>query len=300
MPKVDKNKAGKAVEQGKSHRLRDAAITVLATPLNIVFIALRLVWQGRKTRLAALTLVGALAVSVVFRFDMLAPVAEMVSAQTYKLTASAGFEVNDITVEGRQRTQREALIEAINVAQGSSIFALDLDEIHARIEALPWVEDAIVLRRLPNILHVSLTERQPFAFYREPDNLVLIDRKGVTITRHHLKPFAHLPIFSGDGASLRAASFMETLRGYPVLRNRMVAAHWTGQRRWTVRLDHGGQVHLPEGNIGDARDRLMQLEKERRILAVERQEIDLRLPDRVLLRPDSQRSERKGKPEVAS
>ncbi len=300
MSKIDKNKTGKANGQAKSHRLRDAFITVLATPLNLAFIALRLMWQGRKTRLAALALISALAVTIVFRFDMLSPVADIVRAKTHELTASAGFEVNDITVEGRKRTQRDDLVSAINVAQGSAIFALDLDEIHARIEALPWVEDAVVLRRLPNILHVRLTEREPFAFYREPDTLALIDRKGVTITRHHLKPFAHLPIFSGDGASLRAASFMDTLRAYPVLRNRMVAAHWTGQRRWTVRLDHGGRVHLPEGNIGDALDRLMQLEKERRILAVERQEIDLRLPDRVLLRPDSQRSDRKTKSEVAS
>ena len=45
---------------------------------------------------------------------------------------------------------------------------------------------------------------------------------------------------------------------------------------------------------------LMQLEKSRRILAVERQDIDLRLPDRVLLRPDSQRSEGARISEVAS
>lgn len=300
MSKIDKTRAKKTAVNGESHRLRDALISLLATPLNLTFIALRLVWHGRKTRLAALALIAVAAVAVVFRLDMLAPVAEMVRTQTHQLTSMAGFKVNDITVEGRKRTQREDLVAAINVAPGSAIFAIDLDEVHARIEALPWVEDAVVLRRLPNIIHVSLSEREPFAFYSEPDNLALIDRKGVTITRHHLQPFAHLPVFSGDGATLRAADFMDMLRAYPVLRNRMVAAHWTGNRRWTVRLDHGGKVHLPEGNIGEALDRLMQLEKERRILAVERQEIDLRLPDRVLLRPDSKRSDTKRTSEVAS
>ena len=283
-----------------SQRLRDALISVLATPLNLLFIALLIIWQGRKTRLAALTMILALAVTAMFRFDVLSPIAEMVRTQTYHYTAKAGFNVNDITVEGRKRTQRDDLVAAINVSQGSSIFAIDLDRVHAHIEALPWVEDAVVLRRLPNILHVSLREREPFAFYREPETLALIDRKGVTITRHHLKPFSHLPVFSGEGATLRAAAFMDTLRAYPVLRNRMVAAHWTGKRRWTVQLDHGGRVHLPEGNIGSALDRLMQLEKDRRILAVERQEIDLRLPDRVLLRPKGKRSNVKTVSEVAS
>ena len=40
----------------------------------------------------------------------------------------------------------------------------------------------------------------------------------------------------------------------------------------------------------DALDRLMTLEKERRVLAIENQAIDLRLPDRVLLRPANERS----------
>jgi hypothetical protein len=42
----------------------------------------------------------------------------------------------------------------------------------------------------------------------------------------------------------------------------------------------------------------MQLEKDRRILAVENQAIDLRLPDRVLLRPDSKRSKQTVKPKT--
>ena len=86
---------------------------------------------------------------------------------------------------------------------GHPIFNLDLKDLHARIEALPWVEDAIVLRRLPNVVHIDLTEREPFAFYLEADKLALIDKKGVTITRRHLSGFSHLPVFSGANAARR-------------------------------------------------------------------------------------------------
>ena len=44
-------------------------------------------------------------------------------------------------------------------------------------------------------------------------------------------------------------------------------------------------MHLPAKNVQNALNRLMELERERRILAVENQNIDLRLPDRILLRP---------------
>ena len=300
MSQIDKKTGKPIAPEARTGRVRDAFISLLATPLNLIFIALRLIWQGRKTRLAAVSLLVGVALAAVFRFDIMAPLAERARAEAYALSAHAGFYVNDITVEGRKRTQRADLIAAIDVPQGHPIFNLDLKDLHARIEALPWVEDAIVLRRLPNVVHIDLTEREPFAFYLEADKLALIDKKGVTITRRHLSGFSHLPVFSGAGATLRAAAFMEVLRDYPVVMNRMVAAHWTGNRRWTLKLDHGGRVHLPEGNIDAALDRLMQLEKSRRILAVERQDIDLRLPDRVLLRPDSQRSEGARISEVAS
>jgi cell division protein FtsQ len=282
MPAV---KQTKSMKPSSKNRLRDALISVLVTPLNLMAIGLRVLWSGRKLRLASLALLGAALVVIV-------------RAKTYAASAAMGFEINDITVEGRKRTQASDLLVAVDAQQGGAIFALDLDEMHARIEALPWVQQAVVLRRLPNILHVKLTERDPFALYQENQKKALIDRNGVVITRQHLRAFEHLPTFSGEGSTLRASDLMDQLKDYPVLRNRMVAAHWTGGRRWTVRLDHGGKVLLPEGNIEGALNRLMQLEKDRRILAFENQAIDLRLPDRVLLRPDSKRSKQTVKPKT--
>ncbi|MCH1542584.1 MAG: FtsQ-type POTRA domain-containing protein [Alphaproteobacteria bacterium] len=287
MPEM--KQARKANAQTKSTAM-NFLISLLATPFNVLFIGLRLIWSGRRLRLAAIALMLIAVTALVFRVESFSPMADLVRGKTYEATASAGFRVNDITVEGRKRTQRIDLLEALSISQNDPIFAADLEQINARIESLPWVETATVMRRLPNIIHIDLHEREPFAFYRSGKGVALIDRKGVTITRHHLAPFGHLPVFSGKGATLRAAGFMEMLQAYPVLRNRMVAAHWNSGRRWTVKLDHGGQVHLPAHGVSGALDRLMTLEKERRVLAIENQAIDLRLPDRVLLRPATERS----------
>ena len=278
-----------AIKTPLKNRVRDGVISLLATPLNLLVIGLRIIWSGRRLRLAALALLLALMGVVTFNTQALSPLAAWAKVQTYRLTAQAGFRVNDITVEGRKRTQREDLLSVIGVEQNAPIFALDLDAIHARIEDLPWVEKAVISRRLPNLVHVRLNEREAFAFYRDDNKLTLIDRGGVSITSHHLRQFAHLPVFYGQGATLRAADFMDLLADYPVLRNRMIAAHWTGDRRWTIQLDHGGEVHLPATGISAALDRLMQLESDRRILAEKNQAIDLRLPDRVLLRPREER-----------
>ena len=277
------------IKSPMKQRLRDGLISLLATPLNVLAIGLRVIWSGRRLRVAAMLLAVTGLGVLTFSLERLGPVADWIEGYSYRLSANAGFRVNDITVEGRKRTQRDDLLSVIDVKPNTPIFAIDLDDIHARIENLPWVKNATIVRRLPNLVHVRLEERQAFGFYREDNQLSLIDRGGAVITSHHLRQFAHLPVFSGTGAKLRAADFMDLLADYPVLRNRMVAAHWTGERRWTVKLDHGGEVHLPATDIGAALDRLMQLERDRRILATENQAIDLRLPDRVLLRPREER-----------
>ena len=196
MPKVMQK--GKLNDKSRS-RVSDMLISLLATPFNLLFIGLKIMWSGRRLRLAAIALAMIAVAAVVFRVESFSPLADMLRGETYKATASAGFRVNDITVEGRKRTQRDDLLAAVNIRQNDPIFAVDLPEMHSRIEALPWVERATVLRRLPNIIHIDLHEREPFGFFKSGKNLALIDDKGVTITRDHLAQFGHLPVFSGKG-----------------------------------------------------------------------------------------------------
>lgn len=199
--------------------------------------------------------------------------------------AKVGFAVDDITLVGRYRTQRQDIIRVLEIAPGTPILAIDLAEKQARLELLPWVKAARIVRRLPNLLHVELIEFEPFARLLRDGETNLIDRRGQKIISDTSDGFRHLPIMRGEGAEYQAAALLDLLDNYPVIRNRLTAAHWVQGRRWTLTLDHGGRVLLPELDITNALDRLMQLEQDRRILAVGDQTIDLRLDDRVLLRP---------------
>ena len=186
--------------QSLGYRLRNLMLSVMATPLNLLAIIARLMWSTRRLRLASIALVLTLIVTAIFRITPLQPVADYLLASAHNMSRDAGFRVDDITVEGRQRTQRADLIGAIQVSSNTPIFAIDLDAIHDRVRDLPWVGDVVIIRRLPNILHVSLSERQPFALYRENRTLTLIDREGARITGNHLAKFSHLPQFSGQAA----------------------------------------------------------------------------------------------------
>ena len=103
MPAVKQTKPNKPSLRS---RLSDALISILVTPLNLMAIGLRVVWSGRRLRLASLALLCAALVTSVFRFDMFTPAADFGREKAYAMTAAIGFEINDITVEGRKRTRK--------------------------------------------------------------------------------------------------------------------------------------------------------------------------------------------------
>jgi cell division protein FtsQ len=55
-------------------------------------------------------------------------------------------------------------------------------------------------------------------------------------------------------------------------------------RRWTLKLDNGLDIRLPQEDTEQALARLEALERSSRIIAKDLIAIDLRLPDRVVVR----------------
>ena len=263
-------------------RLMRAASFILIAPVTKLLARLFPNW---RRGMASLTGILVLVLVGIFNAELTRSAADYLRDGFFDGTAKVGLQVTDITAEGRRRTQREDLLAVTQIDAGTPILRVDLDAMQTRIKKLPWVHNVTVVRRLPSIIHLQLREREPFALYEEGRQTVLIDKNGDVIIRNHLQTFEHLPLLSGSGAPVRAQALMDMLQNYPVVRNRLVAAEWIGGRRWSLILDHGGIMHLPAKNVQNALNRLMDLEHERRILAVEDQNIDLRLPDRILLRP---------------
>ena len=83
----------------------------------------------------------------------------------------------------------------------------------------------------------------------------------------------------------------------------MTAAVRVGARRWNVEFDNGIEVALPETGAAAAWHRLAALDRSDNLWARAVQTIDMRLPDRLVLRvtPDAAKSlVKKSKPPQAS
>ena len=195
-----------------------------------------------------------------------------------------GLTVSEITVEGRETTDRETILAALAAGPGTPILAVSPTQVKEQLEALPWVRTAVIERRLPGTLYVRLAERQPLALWQHGGKLDLVDREGNVIPVTRLDQFAKLPLVVGEGAASHAAELIEMLGSNPDLAARVTAAVRVGDRRWNLRIDNAIDVLLPANEMTTAWSQLAQLERSSAILKREVLTIDLRLPDQLVLR----------------
>ena len=242
---------------------------------------------GRQARVAVLLgLGGAALTALALLLGINRPLGSALDAMaeaTDRLGADSGYRVEEVLVEGRNRTETEALRKALNVARGDSILAFDPQTARESLEKLSWVASARVERVLPDTIYIRLTEREPLALWQNQRRLALIDASGVVLDDKNLEHFAHLPIIVGPEAPKHAAEFLAALSGVPNLASRVEAATFVGGRRWDLRLDNGIDVRLPEGAIVPAMKRLADLERANALFERDIVAIDMRLPDRTVV-----------------
>src|SRR5271163_354591 len=216
-------------------------------------------------------------------------------------TGLLGLTVADITVEGRETTDRETILAALGVGLGTPILAANPTRAKEQLEALPWVRTAVIERRLPDTLYVRLIERKPLALWQHGGKLDLIDREGAVIPVARLDRFAKLPMVVGEGAASHASELLEMLASEPDLAARVTAAIRVGDRRWNLRIENTIDVLLPADEAASAWSQLARLERSTTILKREVQTFDMRLPDRLVLRvspepPKEAPMSKKGRP----
>lgn len=199
-------------------------------------------------------------------------------------SVALGFAVGDIEVEGRRTTHPSEILDALEARAGTPIFAVDLAQARQRLERLPWVRSALIERRLPDTIYVRLVERQPLALWQHGGKIALIDRDAEVIPVARLDRFAKLPLVVGDGAAPHALALVAMLASDKALAARVSAAIWVGGRRWNLRIDNRIDVLLPENGAAAAWTALGRFERKEAILERNVEAVDLRLPDRLVLR----------------
>jgi cell division protein FtsQ len=203
----------------------------------------------------------------------------------FDLTGKLGLVVTDIQVEGRHTTDAATILAALDAHYGTPILGVSPARAKQQLEALPWVRSASIERRLPGTIAVHLVERRPLAVWQHDGKQELIDQDGTVIPVTDLSRFAKLPTVVGDDQARHgAAQLLGLLASEPDIDSRVTAIVLVGDRRWNVRIDNAIDVMLPEDDMAGAWSKLAELQRTNQILQRNVETIDMRLPDRLVLR----------------
>jgi cell division protein FtsQ len=197
---------------------------------------------------------------------------------------SLGFRIAAISLTGEKEVSREEVLTIAGVTGRASLLFLDADAARARLMANPWIADAAVLKLYPDRLQITITERLAFALWQKDGRVSVIAADGTVLEPFVENRYLGLPLVVGAGAERQAKDFLTVIDRYPDIRSVLRASILVADRRWTLHLNNGIDVKLPDSNVADALDRLVALDRDKKLLSRDITTIDLRLPDRVTVR----------------
>jgi cell division protein FtsQ len=197
---------------------------------------------------------------------------------------AVGFRIAAVSLTGPKEVSREEVLTTAGVTGRASLLFLDADTARERLMANPWIADAAVLKLYPDRLQITITERQAFALWQEDGRVSVIAADGTVLEPFVEDRYLGLPLVVGRGAEQQAKDFLAIVARYPDIGAVLHASVLIAQRRWNLRLNNGIDVRLPEGNVAQALDRLVTLDREKKLLSRDIVAVDLRLPDRVSVR----------------
>jgi cell division protein FtsQ len=205
-----------------------------------------------------------------------------------EIGAGFGLTVQEIVVRGQQNTPKELIRSAIGIRIGEPLLAFSPEAARQRLEGIAWIESAEVQRNLSGNILVVVHERRPFAIWQHNNDFAVVDREGRVVSADTLDAFGPLPLLVGEGAHKNGAAVYDELKKAPEVLARTQALIYVSQRRWNLRLHNGTDILLPEGHENAAIARLAELQKAQALLDRPVVAIDMRLPDRLVVRQHPQ------------
>jgi cell division protein FtsQ len=160
---------------------------------------------ARVARAAVLAIVGAAALG----------------AAVHWLATSPRFAVAAVDVHGASRVSVERILGVAGIRAGTHLWSVSPADVVARVESLPEVRRADVIRDLPNRVTIRVEERRPFTLVHA-GRLHWLDEEGRVLGEEREAVSPPVPVISGltedELASLRTAPTAKTRAAISLIR----------------------------------------------------------------------------------
>ena len=131
------------------------------------------------------------------------------------------YQIKAIELQTDGTLQREQVLKAADLHEGSNIFSINLAKVRDRIQQLPQADEVEIVRKLPSEIDIRVVERKPVAWITSEteitdpfasDGAFLVGARGVLMKQKKLLPeYLGLPLILGcSGESLEAGKTLES------------------------------------------------------------------------------------------
>ena len=197
-----------------------------------------------------------------------------------------GFVIDRIDILGEGRLRENDVRIALGVNTGDYLFDLDVQAAQERVEALNWVDRAVVRRLWPDQVAVQIIERRPYALWQHNGVVQLVDYSGTVIANVAPQDYPNLTLVVGPEGSKHLDTVRLIKAKVPEIANTSSAFVRTSSGRWDVHVNRGRlKILLPQHDIDVALGQLQQLQLRQNILDRNLSALDLRLRDRIIFKP---------------
>ncbi|MBR6730889.1 MAG: FtsQ-type POTRA domain-containing protein [Alphaproteobacteria bacterium] len=243
-----------------------------------------------KLKIIGFIVFGLLIAGVALSFSPVGKDVQQVGQKAVNLCVQkAHFNLERVVVEGHIRTKLNDLNAKLNLRQGMPIFEIDLEKEKQSVLELPWIKTVRIERHLPTQILISVTEKKPIAVWQNKKKYWPIDENGEAILDDKTL-LKNVLLVVGEDAPEHTPELIEILNNYPDIASVTRSAVRVGKRRWNLYLndaENGLEIRLPETGIKEALARLTKFKEEGDILNRDIKVIDLKLPDRLIVKSNS-------------
>ena len=195
----------------------------------------------------------------------------------------AGFGVERVTISGISRMYEREVLAAAGIDWRSSVPFLDVNAVREKLLRVPLIAQASVRKIYPNEIAITQVEREPAALWQKNGEISVIAADGTVSDAMRDDRYASLPLVVGEDANTKLPEYLALIAAAGPLAERIKAGTYVSGRRWTLKLD-GVDVRLPEVDPAAALARLVRFEREAGLLEKDIIAVDLRMPDRLVVR----------------
>lgn len=243
-------------------------------------------WLRRAVNFGVPMLAGVLAAwTLMAELDVRTRLADAAASLRDAIVDRPQFTIARLEIPDVSPDLAEAIRVAAFVPLPASSLEINVGQIRDRIEALDAVERARV-RALPSgALEIRAIERIPVIVWRTDDRIELLDRTGVRVAEVDSRlRRPDLPLIAGVGADAHVPEALQLIEVAAPVAGRVRGLVRVGERRWDIVLDRDQVIRLPAIEPVAALERVMALDASDELLARDLAVVDMRDPQRPMLR----------------